>query len=94
MKKQILHLHQILSSVKALTPVNQRSFIVLIWAIVEHASRQSRKGKKEEASVIAEIRQFVEKLNQNYPLSEGGFVEERSNLPLDIVANKSMDLSR
>lgn len=60
-------MHQILTAIKELSPVSERGFIRLIWAITEHAVRQSRRGKSEEVSIVNDIRQFVAHLNEKYP---------------------------
>ena len=61
-------MHQILTTIKALSPVPERGFFRLLWAISEHALRQSRKGKAEEVSLVNDIRQFVSYLNEKYPI--------------------------
>ncbi|MCJ0823095.1 hypothetical protein MO988_16940 [Vibrio vulnificus] len=68
MKKQILLTHQTITALKSLSPARERGFIRLVWAILEHAVRQSQKGKAEEVGVVSEIRQFVEHLNDKYPI--------------------------
>lgn len=68
MKKQILLTHQTITALKSLSPTRERGFIRLVWAILEHAVRQSQKGKAEEVGVVSEIRQFVEHLNEKYPI--------------------------
>ncbi|MDE1211735.1 hypothetical protein L9X51_17885 [Vibrio aestuarianus] len=67
MKKQILLTHQTITALKALSPARERGFIRLVWAILEHALRQSQKGKAEEVGIVKDIRQFVEHLNDKYP---------------------------
>ncbi|MDG3088814.1 hypothetical protein P7F88_23220 [Vibrio hannami] len=73
MKKQILHIHQIITAIKELSPAPERGFIRLIWAIIEHAVRQSQKGKAEEASIANDIREFIGYLNDKYPLEADEF---------------------
>ncbi|MCX8901958.1 hypothetical protein [Vibrio parahaemolyticus] len=68
MKKQILLIHQIFTAIKALSPASERGFSRLIWAITEHAFRQSQRGKVEEASIVNDIREFIAYLNEKYPL--------------------------
>lgn len=67
MKKQILLIHQTIAALKALSPVSERNFIRLIWAILEHTARQSKRGKTDEIGIVNDIRQFVEYLNDKYP---------------------------
>ncbi|HAS6163111.1 TPA: hypothetical protein I7164_18815 [Vibrio vulnificus] len=68
MKKQILLTHQTITALKALSPARERGFIRLVWAILEHAVRQSQKGKAEEVGIVNDIRQFVSYLNEKYPI--------------------------
>ncbi|NOH85639.1 hypothetical protein F0249_17730 [Vibrio sp. 03-59-1] len=73
MKKQILQIHQIVTAIKALSPAPERGFIRLVWAIIEHAVRQSQRGKMEEANIVNDIREFIDHLNDKYPLEADEF---------------------
>lgn len=66
MKKQILHLHQIITAIKNVAPVHQREYITLIWAIVAHTARQASLGRKELVEIMTDVRLFVDKLNKKY----------------------------
>ncbi|WCE30064.1 hypothetical protein [Vibrio sp. SCSIO 43137] len=63
-------MQQVITAVKKLAPVNQREYITLIWAIVEHTAIQSLKGREEQNSILMDIREYVDLLNQKYPIEQ------------------------
>ncbi|MGF1758308.1 hypothetical protein L4D76_10250 [Photobacterium sagamiensis] len=68
MKKNILEVNNILTSLKQIAPTREREYIRLIWSITNHIAIHSANGKEQEIEVMTDLRQFIELLNEKYPI--------------------------
>ncbi|EHZ2763640.1 TPA: hypothetical protein NJ576_003839 [Vibrio parahaemolyticus] len=80
MNKEIYQFHQMIMAIKALLPERMRStYFRHIWAISTHAFRQSSKGKQELTEFMVELRLFVQKLNDTFPVESDEVASLDSN---------------
>ena len=69
MKKNTLEINNIITNLKLLTPVRDREYIRLVWAITNHVAIQSTINKEQEIKIMADLRSFISELNEKYPIS-------------------------
>ena len=68
MKKNIIEINNILATLKLLTPVHDRDYVRRIWAITNHVAIQASKGRDEEVEIMIDLQQFINMLNEKYPV--------------------------
>lgn len=69
MKKNILEVNNVLTSLKQVAPVREQEYIRMIWAITNHVAIQSSIGREKEIQIMMDLRQFLCELNGKYPIS-------------------------
>ncbi|MCG6266995.1 hypothetical protein [Vibrio furnissii] len=66
--KNTLLFHQIIDAFKILVPSGQSRYVLLMWAISNHAVRRLTRGREERAEFMALLGKFVNELNELYPI--------------------------
>ncbi|MEF1253391.1 hypothetical protein [Vibrio sp. M260112] len=80
MKKNILEINNILATLKLLTPVHDRDYVRRIWAITNHVAIQASKGRDTETEIMTDLQQFINLLNEKYPVRHDDKEALESNL--------------
>ncbi|WP_143081543.1 hypothetical protein [Vibrio barjaei] len=68
MKKNILEINNVLTSLKNVASTKDREYIRLIWAVTNHIAIQSSLGREQEVSILTDLRSFIDELNAKYPI--------------------------
>lgn len=70
MKKNILEVNNVLTSLKNVASAKDREYIRLIWAVTNHIRIQSSLGREQEVSILTDLRAFIDELNAMYPIEQ------------------------
>lgn len=68
MKKNVQEVNNILANIKRITPTRDQDYVRMVWAITNHIALHSVKGKEQEIEIMTDLRQFIDLLNQKYPV--------------------------
>ncbi|TOO77985.1 hypothetical protein CGH28_18480 [Vibrio parahaemolyticus] len=75
MKKNILEINSILTTLKLVAPVREREYIRMIWAITNHVAIQSSIGRDQEICIMTDLHKFIGELNVKYPVEHESIEE-------------------
>lgn len=70
MKKNILEVNNVLTSLKTVSSAKNREYIRLIWAIINRVAIHSALGREQEISILTDLRSFIDELNAKYPIEQ------------------------
>ena len=68
MKKNIIEINNILATLKLLTPVHDRDYVRMVWAITNHVAIQSSISREQEVKIMMDLHSFINELNKKYPI--------------------------
>lgn len=70
MKKNILEVNNVLTSLKNVASTKDREYIRLIWAITNRIAIHSALGREQEICILTDLRSFIDELNAKYPIEQ------------------------
>ena len=67
-EKNIIEINNILATLKLLTPVRDRGYVRMVWAITNHVAIQSSISREQEVKIMRDLLSFINELNKKYPI--------------------------